>query len=122
MENSSFRNYSLLGLALMGVSALTAAMIPSKAKSEAASQGRLPNNGHSVQSTVNNRQTASVPSTVSSQVGGNRSWTTTGLPGDEFDEDSATSQDVFDDTNTAEISWATADATTSVGHENLDPA
>ncbi|WP_343305159.1 hypothetical protein AAHN97_26860 [Chitinophaga niabensis] len=118
-KNFSLKELSFLGLTLMGVSALTAAMIPLKAKSGPVHQGRIPNNGHAVQSTINGRVTASVPSTVSSQVGGNRSWTLTGECGNEEDEASATSRDTYECTDTHEMGWCTADGTTTVGHENF---
>jgi hypothetical protein len=120
MEKISLKNFSFLGLTLMGVSAITAAMTPSKEKSETAVRDRIPNNGHAVQSTVGGVQSPLVPVTVSSQVGGNRSYTATGLPGDQDDGLSATSDDVADDTATSERSWSTALATTDVARENQD--
>ncbi|WP_343305158.1 hypothetical protein AAHN97_26855 [Chitinophaga niabensis] len=84
------KKHSLLGLVLIGVSALTAAIIPSKPQ-YAVAQDPNPNNGHAIQSTLNGIQTPTVPATVTEHVGGVRSYTKTGAPCDGADGLSATS-------------------------------
>lgn len=92
MKKLSFKNFSVLGLVLMGVSALTAAMIPSKgeannqAKADAAAAG------------VSFISSGGAESTVRAGAG-LRSYTATGNPADNFDLASATSV-VNDDNGT----------------------
>lgn len=106
MKKISFRNFSLLGLALMGVSALTAAFIPSKADT---SKDRTPGNGKQVNSTAGGGVTV-----IFTATGGNRSYTQTGA-GDL----SATSAN-DDGTLTSQRSWSTGGGTTALAQENLD--
>jgi hypothetical protein len=110
-----------LELVLLIASAIASAMIPSKKKQELVVQNRLPNNGHAVQSTLGGILSPLVPLTVSYRPGGNRSYTVTGLAGNEEDEASATSNDSDDGTLTEEMSWCTYNGTTTIGRENLDP-
>jgi Ca2+-binding RTX toxin-like protein len=83
MKKVSFKNLSVVGLVLMGASALTAAMIPSKATKAAGDEG----NGRVVESSNGGGDTVVLTDE------GTRSYTVTGQAGNPNDNLSATSAD-----------------------------
>lgn len=118
MKKISLKNFSFLGMALVGVSAITTAFIPSKSKADASA--RLAPDGVEVDSSLGGLANGS---TVTAQVGGDRSWTQTGPSFVDDDFLSATSEDEFAATDTNQA-WqtltthnATADDTTATANE-----
>lgn len=83
MKKLSFKNLSILGLVLMGVSAITTAMIPSKSNTTAGAPG----NGRAVESSNGGGIT------VVKTAAGPRSYTVTGAAFNPDDNLSATSAD-----------------------------
>ena len=110
MKKLSFKNFSLLGLILMGASAITAAIVPSNEKSPNA---LADNNGTAIDSSGGGNT-----ETVIFRQGGARSWTVTDLnPADNplLDGVSATSNiGSPDGTLTAEMDNPTAASTSAV--------
>ena len=107
MKKISFKNLSVLGLVLLGVSAITTAMIPSKTD---AKNTQNPENGFSRLSSNGGGET------VTEGVG-LRSWTQTGPAGNNADLLSATSQDDDGTFTGAQVGNDTEGGTTATAQE-----
>lgn len=114
MKKLSLKNFSILGLVLIGASALTTAMIPSN--TDADNLTGPPGNGFGQPSSLAG---AANGETVTQVASGVRSWTQTGPAGVANDGLSATSEDVLEDTATNQLGVGnqTSGGTTALANE-----